>query len=49
MGRFSTTECTYLPTYLAIVAHFSAKTDFFSVRAALQPPICCSNTTANTF
>ena len=25
------------------------RTDFFFVPAALQPPICCSNTTANTF
>ena len=33
----------------AIVGHFSAKTDFFFVLAALRPPICCSNTTANTF
>ena len=34
---------------LAIFGHFSAKTDFFFVLAALQPPMCCSNTTANTF
>ena len=31
--------------FLAIVG----RTDFFLVPAALQPPICCSNTTANTF
>ena len=31
--------------FLAIVG----RTDFFLVLAALQPPICCSNTTANTF
>ena len=34
---------------LAIHGHFWAKTDFFFVLAARQPPICCSNTTANTF
>ena len=32
----------------AIHGHFSVKTDFYFVLAALQPPTCCSNTTANT-
>ena len=34
---------------LVIHGHFWAKTDFFLVLVALQPMICCSNTTANTF
>ena len=45
----NTTKNTVFGKKLAIRGHFWAKTDFLFVLAALQPPICCSNTTANTF
>ena len=44
----NTKENTVFGKTLAIHGHFGAKTVFF-VLAALQPPICCCNTTANTF
>ena len=54
--RSSVTKCimntkknTVFGTKLAIHGHFWGKTDFFFVLAARQAPICCCNTTANTF